>query len=64
MLKNKIEIDVRTQCIGESGTPARAAERIGTSSSWVNKIVRNREQIVNKIFLAMPEEPGQDGVPA
>ena len=39
-------------------TQAQVAESIGTSPSYVNKIVRNKEQIVNKTFLAMMEDLG------
>ena len=60
MLKNNIEIDVKTKCIEESRTQAQVAESIGTLPSYVNKIVRNKEQIVNKTFLAMMENPGYD----
>ncbi len=60
MLKNNIEIDVKTKCIEESRTQAQVAEGIGTSPSYVNKIVRNKEQIVNKTFLAMMENLGYD----
>lgn len=60
MLKNNIEIDVKTKCIEESRTQAQVAESIGTSPSYVNKIVRNKEQIVNKTFLAMMEDLGYD----
>ena len=60
MLKNNIEIDVKTKCIEESWTQAQVAESIGTSPSYVNKIVRNKEQIVNKTFLAMMENLGYD----
>ena len=60
MLKNNIEIDVKTKCIEESRTQAQVAESIGTSPSYVNKIVRNKEQIFNKTFLAMMENPGYD----
>ena len=60
MLKNNIEIEVKTKCIEESRTQAQVAENIGTSPSYVNKIVRNKEQIVNKTFLAMMEELGYD----
>ena len=60
MLKNNIEIDVKTKCIEESRTQAQVAESIGTSASYVNKIVRNKEQIVNKTFLAMMEDLGYD----
>ena len=60
MLKNNIEIDVKTKCIEEGRTQAQVADSIGTSSSYVNKIVRNKEQIVKKTFLAMMEELGYD----
>ncbi len=60
MLKNNIEIDVKTKCIEESRTQAQVAESIGTSPSYVNKIVRNKEQIVNKTFLAMMDALGYD----
>ena len=60
MLKNNIDIDVKTNCIEESRTQAQVAESIGTSPSYVNKIVRNKEQIVNKTFLAMMEDLGYD----
>lgn len=60
MLKNNIEIDVKTKCIEEGRTQARVAESIGTSPSYVNKIVRSKEQIVNKTFLAMMEDLGYD----
>ena len=60
MLKNNMEIDVKTKCIEESRTQAQVAESIGTSPSYVNKTVRNKEQIVNKTFLAMMEDLGYD----
>ena len=60
MQKNNMEIDVKTKCIEESRTQAQVAESIGTSPSYVNKTVRNKEQIVNKTFLAMMEDLGYD----
>ena len=60
MLKNNIEMDVKMRCIEKSTTQAKIAETIGTSASYVNKIVRCKEQIMNKTFLAMMEELGLD----
>lgn len=60
MLKNNIEMDVKMRCIEKSTTQAKIAENIGTSPSYVNKIVRRKEQIMNKTFLAMMEELGLD----
>ena len=60
MLKNNIEMDVKMRCIEKSTTQAKIAENIGTSPSYVNKIVRSKEQIMNKTFLAMMEDLGFD----
>ena len=60
MLKNNIEMDVKMRCIEKATTQAKIAENIGTSPSYVNKIVRSKEQIINKTFLAMMEDLGFD----
>lgn len=60
MLKNNIEMDVKMRCIEKSTTQAQIAENIGTSPSYVNKIVRCKEQIMNKTFLTMMEDLGFD----
>ena len=60
MLKNNIEMDVKMRCIEKSTTQAKIAENIGTSPSYVNKIIRSKEQIMNKTFLAMMEDLGFD----
>ena len=60
MLKNNIEIDVKMRFIEKATTQAKIAENIGTSPSYVNKIVRRKEQIMNKTFLAMMEVLGFD----
>ena len=60
MLKNNIEMDVKMRCIEKPTTQAKIAENIGTSPSYVNKIVRSKEQIMNKTFLAMMEVLGFD----
>ena len=60
MLKNNIEMDIKMRCIEESTTQAQIAQHIGTSPSYVNKIIRSKEQIVNKTFLAVMEDLGYD----
>ena len=56
MLKNNIEMDIKMRCIERSTTQTKIAENIGTSPSYVNKIIRSKEPIMNKTFLrlAMP----------
>ena len=60
MLKNNIEMDVKMRCIEVGTTQSQVAQNIGTSPSNVNKLVRNKEQVMNKTFLAMMEDLGYD----
>lgn len=60
MLKNNIEIDVKVKCVEEQITQAEFAERVGTSPSYVNRLIKNQEKIVNKIFVQMMEKLGYD----
>lgn len=60
MLKNNIELDGKIKCIKGAATQAQIAEDIGTSPSYVNRIVKSKEQIVNKTFIAMMEVLGYD----
>ena len=60
MLKNNTEMDVKMRRIEKATTQAKIAENIGISPSYVNKIVRSKEQIMNKTFLAMMEDLGFD----
>ena len=60
VLKNNIELDVKTKCIEEGKTQAWVAEEVGTSPAYVSRIVNSRELIVNKTFLAMMDALGYD----
>jgi len=60
MLLNNIELDVKTKCIEEETTQTRIAEGVGTSPSYISRIVKSKEQIVNKTFIAMMEQLGYD----
>lgn len=58
--ESNIETDVKMRCIEKSTTQAKIAENIATSPSYVNKIVRIKEHIMNKAFLTMMEDLGFD----
>jgi len=60
MLKNNVEIDVKTKCIEEGITQAELAKKIHTSAPYVNRVTKSKENIVNKTFLAMMEGLGYD----
>lgn len=64
MLKNNIEIDVKVKCVEEQTTQAELAEKTGTSPSYVNRLIKSPEKIINKIinntFIKMMEQLGYD----
>lgn len=60
MLKNNIEIDVKVKCVEEQTTQAELAEKAGTSPSYVNRLIKSPEKIVNKTFLQIMEQLGYD----
>lgn len=60
MLKNNIELDVKTKCIEAEISQVQLAEKIDTSAPYVNRVIKNRETIVNKTFVNMMEALGYD----
>ena len=60
MVRNNIEVDVKVKCIESEITQAQLAENIGTTSSYVNRIVKKKEGVVNKTFVQMMEALGYD----
>ncbi len=60
MLQNNIELDLKTRFIEDGVTQTEIAERIGVSLPYVNRIIRGREQIVNKTFIRILDELGYD----
>ena len=62
MLKNNIELDVKTKCIEEETTQKQIAQEIGTSLPYVNRVIRSKETIVNRTFVNIMEALGYDVV--
>ena len=60
MLRNDVELDLKTRFIEDRTTQKEIAERIGVSLPYVNRIIRGHEQIVNKTFIKMLDELGYD----
>ena len=60
MLRNNIEVDVKVKCIEAGSTQAELAEKAGITPSYVNRLIRKKDTIVNKTFLAMMEALGYD----
>ncbi len=60
MLKNNIEVDVKVRCIESGITQADLAEKIETTPSYVNRLIRKSGSVVNRTFLQMMEALGYD----
>ena len=60
MLRNNIEIDVKTRCIEERISQQQLADDIGTSGTYVSRLIKHQNGIVNKTFIAMMDRLGYD----
>ena len=60
MVQNNVEVDVKVKCIEAGLTQAQVAEKVGTSSPYVNRIIKKKEGVVNKTFVQMMEALGYD----
>ena len=60
MIKNNIELDVKVKCIEQGTTQTQIADDIGTTKSYVNRIIKKPEGVVNKTFVQMMESLGYD----
>lgn len=60
MVRNNIELDVKVRCIEEHMTQAEIAKKIETPPSYVNKLIRRDEGVVNNTFVKMMEALGYD----
>lgn len=60
MLKNNIEVDVKVKCIKAGVTQSKLAEQVETTPSYVNRLIKKHENIVNKTFVQMMESLGYD----
>ncbi|MBQ8093146.1 MAG: helix-turn-helix transcriptional regulator [Clostridia bacterium] len=60
MLQNNIELDLKTRMIEADLSQKEIAEKVGITLSYVNRITKGREQILNKTFVKMMEALGYD----
>lgn len=60
MITNNIEVDVKVKCIEAGKTQVQLAEEIGTTSQYVNRIIKKKDGVVNKTFVQMIEALGYD----
>lgn len=60
MLNNNIEVDVKVKCIEAGVTQSKLAEQVGTTPSYVNRLIKKQDSIINKTFTQMMENLGYD----
>lgn len=60
MVRNNIEVDVKVKCVEANMTQQQVGETIGTTGQYVNRIIKKKDGIVNKIFVEMLEALGYD----
>lgn len=60
MVRNNIELDVKTKCIEQGKTQVQIAKDIDTTKAYVNCIIKRTDGVVNKTFVQMIESLGYD----
>ena len=60
MVRNNIELDVKVKCVEQGVTQQTIAEKIGTTGQYVNRIVKEKDGIMNKTFVEIMEALGYD----
>ena len=58
MVKNNIEVDVKVKCIENGTTQAQVAEDIQTTKSYVNRVIKKPNDVVNNTFVQMMKALG------
>lgn len=60
MVKNNVEIDIKTMCIEAGITQAKLANKLGVTPAYVNRVIRRKETVVNRTFTRLIEALGYD----
>lgn len=60
MVKNNIEVDVKIKLLEANLTQSQLGEKIGTTGQYINRVMKNRDMIVNKTFVQMMDALGYD----
>ena len=60
MVRKNIEVDVKVKCIEQGMTQAKLAEESDTTKTYVNRVIKKNESVVNNTFVKMMEALGYD----
>lgn len=57
---NNFETDVKIKCIEAGMNQQKLGEAIGSTGQYVNRVMKNKDSIVNKTFVKMLDALGFD----
>ena len=60
MVKNNVEIDIKTMCIEAGISQVQLANMLGITPAYVNRIIRQKETVINRTFTKLIEALGYD----
>lgn len=60
MVKNNVEVDVKIKLLEANLTQVQLGEKIGTTGQYINRVMKNKDMIVNKTFVQMMDALGYD----
>lgn len=55
IITNNIELDEKVKCIKNETIQTKIAEEIGTTKSYVNRIIKKQESVINKTSVQIME---------
>lgn len=59
-LLNNIETDVKVKCAETNTTQTKLGKAIGSTGQYINRLIKNKDGIVNKTYIKMLEAMGYD----
>lgn len=60
MIRNNIEVDVKVKCLEAGMTQMQLGEAVGSTGQYVNRVMKNKDGVMNKTFVKMLEALGYD----
>ena len=60
MILNNIEVDVKVKCLEAGMTQAQLGEAVGSTGQYVNRVMKNKDGVMNKTYVKMMEALGYD----
>lgn len=59
-ITNNIETDVKIKCVEANTTQVKLGKAIGSTGQYINRLIKNPDNLINKTFVKMLEALGYD----